>query len=349
MKQSYQVVSISDQLLITRDCNVINLFWMLWKYGNSLDYLYTKGRIPLQNLKVIKFLRIVQLNIKYFRSSPFNIEIPLSNLENSVIIKLKDRSYKCIDLQNKKITCVSKENQVKTDYLYKLRNLKYDETPKIYYIVDNSSYSEEYLNLIPLKHQLNKWNLQKYNIYKGLDSISKGSQNKKVNASDYAKDLTNQISSTLINIDIDTLKEDKINKISQKIADKIGDTSIVLNFSHGDAWVGNIMLDDNRIRLIDWHDFGFRSRYFDHITLIHSIVKIRISNKGWESQGVDELNGELQMLSEATSCDVKVLQDYHFVFMLEMIINRLGYYEEISSDAVNIAFNWVNRFEEILN
>ncbi|AJD92700.1 hypothetical protein JMA_33830 [Jeotgalibacillus malaysiensis] len=220
--------------------------------------------------------------------------------------------------------------------------------PKILEIKKGSYYKEQYINKKLFKTEPEKWEKYKKLIYQSFDDLHLKKMNEKMDSYVYSDALVRDIESQLKHFAHLSNEVEKIKEMMDFVKKSITDQKIYINYSHGDAWVGNIIRNKKSISLIDWHDFGNRSIFFDHITSIYSVVKINTQNKQWNGTGSRSIDKELNQLSNIYSIPIEKIKVYHFLFMLELIISRLKYKDEIGDEALKIAFDWTEKFKQVL-
>ncbi|SEP67299.1 Choline/ethanolamine kinase [Virgibacillus subterraneus] len=286
---------------------------------------------PLMPRNPLKRLRVVYNYLILFRRNNVSNEHILRS-DGDVAIKVVDSNYKVINLKRKIIqTIFDEENEDKIcgSLIYKDSSTLYEkiwDIDKENRIITGLFYNGHHPNLNKTKSKILKNRLTDMFI-----SLLAESDIRNVNARVYAKslvDLTLEILDR--NSEGITEKESRyvrnfLVRIYERFIKNNEERFIQLTLSHGDIKEDNLLVQNNKIVLIDWEFCGFRSPTFDLIKF-----KTRFPNFG--DDFYSKLNKYLfDKLSNKTKRGNELIQrymnNYLDLFYLEDITLRLIQFE----------------------
>lgn len=123
-----------------------------------------------------------------------------------------------------------------------------------------------------------------------------------------------------------------ISEVNEELQKKSYRTEILLGFTHGDFWEGNILKNKNISKVIDWNTLEIRSSFFDfYFITFDKVSNINEANLYETSREIEKafqifihnyLEGDF-INSKLAANLVHQSELYRFIFYLEFIIQRL--------------------------
>jgi len=223
---------------------------------------------PLQKLYVL--LATNSFTAKFFATASLCIEPQIDNAKNILII---GGNHHLRILNYKKIRAfVINKSGFNKQFLINEKNLRQANPslpiPKLFEVADdNSWYSEEIISGTPL-NRMNNGSQAKDSLKKIKQSLAElhNQTKEQIPVKLYTADLSRKIIHLAENNDF--LDEQQIQKINQQLLEKISSLAgqndhLALCQTHGDFQPANILVEKEKVWLIDWEYTGLRQIDFD--------------------------------------------------------------------------------------
>lgn len=198
-----------------------------------------------------------------------------AHIKDSVLIFPCNKKYRIFDFEKNCVTVIPKfgfsDKDLRQEILFRSRRNIPVFVPNISKLLV-SGYVEEIIDGIPLARITNSGRFEYYrkNAYEMLYAFALKTF-KKIAVKEYLNELILSVKSKLNAKKTDLIK---IESTFMKIAD-IASTfdSVEIGFSHGDLQPGNIWIENEteRIIIIDWESWGYRSIWYDNAVLFDSL------------------------------------------------------------------------------
>ncbi|WYP26054.1 phosphotransferase [Alkalihalobacillus sp. FSL W8-0930] len=363
MSKSNKFFHTVNNLYIKENLKIFILLKMLYTKGNTFNF----GRKPINKKwkivpsRFIKFIRITRVIYNYYNKSSSDY-IETADGENCHVgIKLRKGGYKLFDL---------KKNEVYTFYetVFSFNeqrniNVQIDDlniTPRI--IESNQAkllIVEEYINGTQLKRLNIDWHLSNEILINVFDTVLNYRKKKQVNYQDYILMLEDRNKNILNRkkfiqyktSNICYMISDLLNQVKENYKKNVDVNTIDLYFTHGDLSEVNMLIDqNNKIYLIDWETMGFRTQFFDLLTLYYKTLEF--ADRPSHQKFKFELRNSMSKLSEKRGIKNKLnLIEIDLFFKLEfitLIIEELEIIEDsdIFKDRFEHLERWIVIFKE---
>jgi hypothetical protein len=342
-----------SSLYINLDQSLISLIYFLFFKGKPFGFLERKSKIHIINLclPIVRLIRVLQFTYLYKRKKKLNKKSPdlfptLSSAHCGHCLILGGQGeYKIINFRKKYVTTVYPKDfpkSVMESRFYKLKEAQSCKlSPKLLDWDLNSRYMKEsYLNLKPVSFKLNDIKhvyLETLPILKDI-LLSKDHQN--ILLGQHIQNVSKrieQILSPFLNHNVSLVNNIKIisefiSVIHQELHKVISQSEIVLGFSHGDFWEGNILKSGKKSRVIDWNTLEFRSAFFDfYFITFDKVSSINEENLYEVSREIENayqtfIRNYLEdhfINSKLAAVLVQHSEVYRYIFYLEFINQRL--------------------------
>lgn len=284
---------------------------------------------------------------------------------------LKNKEYKIFNLTSQKVLTIipedtpSKEVEDRFMVLSKATQCKID--PRIIaWNLKERTILEYYVNLRRPSYEITDVNEFCEEIVTILESIVFTAIPKTISSTDYLESKFQELDFMLKKIQTNySLVDIKIilnykSKVLKRLKELlIHQKNILIVFSHGDLWEGNILRGRYKTRIIDWTTFGERSFFFDYYFLLFMIASKnnnfdKLDEEGFKlSQKIDscddallnKLNQNENISNEKVMKHLSSLEFYRNLFYLETIILKLNDIQLKDEKAIGEVLTWIKRFE----
>ncbi|MFF3022046.1 hypothetical protein ACFVRR_05210 [Gottfriedia sp. NPDC057948] len=342
-----------SSLYINLDQSLISLIYFLFFKGKPFGFLERKTKIYIINffLPIVRLIRVLQFTYLYKRKKNLNKKSPdlfptLSSVHcGNCLILGGQGEYKVINFREKSVTTVFPDDYPKSvmvNRIYKLKEAQECKlSPKLLDFDINGRYMKEsYLNLKPIFFELNDIKnvyLETLPILKDI-LLSKEPQN--ICLKQHIHNVSNRIDQLLspfLNHNVSFVNNIKIilefiSEIHKELNKDALQTEIILGFTHGDFWEGNILKSGKISKVIDWNTLETRSAFFD----FYFITFDKVSSA--KTENLYEIDQEIEKAyhtfirnylegnfinSRLATVLVQHLEVYRYIFYLEFITQRL--------------------------
>ncbi|PEL07020.1 hypothetical protein [Bacillus sp. AFS017336] len=338
---------------INLDQSLFCLIFFLFFRGKPFGFLERKTKKNIINffLPVVRLIRVLQLTYLYNRKRKLNKRTPgffptISSLHKGHCLILGGQGeYKIINFRRNCVTTVFPNdfsNSVMENRAYKLKeaqNCKLSPT-LLDWNITGRYMKESYLNLKPICFELNDIKSVYLETLPILKDILLSKDRKIISLRQYIQDVSiriDQLLNPFLKNNVKLVNNIKIilefiSEINDELHKEASETEIILGFSHGDFWEGNILKSGKTQKVIDWNTLEIRSAFFDFYFITFDKVSSvseaslyetsREIEKAFHTFISNHLDGNFINSKLATKLE-KQLELYRFIFYLEFIIQRV--------------------------
>ncbi|PFH85606.1 hypothetical protein [Bacillus sp. AFS088145] len=285
-----------SSLYVHLDQNLLSLIYFLFFRGNPFNFLDRKTNSHFVNFfkPIVRLIRVGQFiyliyrkKILYYKNQDSSL-IKSSSYLGHILIEATQGEFKIINFREKSVLTVFPENYPINKIEEKIFKLKEAQKCKLSskildWNIDERYMRESYLNLKTSAFDFNDLNKFYSEILPILRDIILSDTYQEILLSQYFQDVLNKIREIFESF----LKEgfylensltniwDFILSLNEKIGKNLKSV-ILLGFSHGDFWEGNILKSKNQTKVIDWNTLEKRNYFFDFyfITFYNTFYKV---------------------------------------------------------------------------
>lgn len=342
-----------NSLYINLDQRLIFLIYFLFFKGKPFGFLERETKIQFINFfrPIVRLLRVMEFTYLYNKKKRINKKTPgtfptlSSSHYGNCLILGGEGEFKIINFRKNSVISAfpdSFPSNVMKDRIYKLKEAqKCKLSPNLLAWNINGRYMEEsYLNLKPI--QLNDLKSVHLVTLPILGDILLSTNHQVISLGQHIQNVSKKIEqliSPFLNENLNLVNNIKnilefISEISKVLKKNSSTAEIILGFSHGDFWEGNILKGKKISRVIDWNTLEIRSAFFD----FYFISFDKIKNFNVNEANIHETSREIEeafqtfihhyleddfINSKLTANIVNQSDVYRLIFYLEYILQKL--------------------------
>ncbi|WP_088070513.1 protein kinase family protein [Gottfriedia luciferensis] len=342
-----------SSLYINLDQGLVSLMYFLYFYGKPFGFLERKTNRHFMNrfLPFVRLMRVLQFTYVFYRKKKIykksNSSFPIlsSSHYGNCLILVGDGEHKIVNFKKKNVTTVFPHyfsTSEMNDRINKLRDAQSCHlSPKL---LDSDLHKrfmkESYLNLKPASWESNDLKDFYLDILPILKEILVSKEHQVITLRQHRKSVIKRIELLLNPFILEDSKSihsikvimEFISNIHQELQKECPKVEILLGFTHGDFWEGNILKNKKITKVIDWNTLGTRSSFFDFYFITFDKIsklkepdfslltkEIEIAFKTFTNRYLEEDYVNARMAEEM----VKQSDIYRQIFYLEFILQRL--------------------------
>ncbi|MGE8204578.1 hypothetical protein ACQKP0_08435 [Heyndrickxia sp. NPDC080065] len=370
----YAYLLIDHSLFINIDINLIDLIYYLLFMAKPFNFLERKTNNKLLNFfkPLVRIKRVLEFTYLFYRRrqlyyrSKDSLPIITSKFYGHCLMVSRLGEYKIINFKKKEITTVFSDDDTTTEVESNIHKLvearKCNLAPEITEMDINRRYVKEcYVNLKTSSFDYDNNHNFNLEVFPLLGIIMMSTTPQVMILRQYQQNLINrihQLKEAYINenphsevFDPGILEFFSFIKRKMKLDASIKD--VLLVFSHGDFWEGNVLTDNTKSWVIDWHTLDRRSCYFDfYFIVFDKVAKRKDAERVHIVEEIDQAFTCFQKhLIENTNFNSVITQElinqsdtYRYLFYLEFILLRLQEYPKRDQKHVDFFENWIKLF-----
>jgi len=375
-KKSYEYILIDD-IFVNVNQNVLKLYYNLYKRAKPFEHFNRIARRWLPSF-LLRAIRILQFTQKYVQSrkkyyTENSIPSIVSQHDGNCLVKLRQGGYKIFNFKKGIVITTYPRHIPLANMNKRIKKIKTSEkcilAPRLINCnIKERFLVEEYQNMRRCSYNLFNVNRFIIKISPILGEIISVDQPKHVNQYQYSLDKIQYIESHINKSPRGYNNEDSIkqflNYLKKKFAKNIGaKNQVMLVFSHGDLWEGNILSKGKQAGVIDWDTIGCRSFYYD---FYFSIFMLASKGKHFDQIDYESLTFLNNELDTSVMLYSKLLESfkrknnhsmiipkqfdlYRYLFYIELLVLKLKETHNSQKENVNEVDTWIERFRFIEN
>ncbi|MCP3030060.1 phosphotransferase [Halobacillus sp. A1] len=342
--QYHQYLYIGDSLYINSTKNLISVLIDLYFKALPFSFIERKTRSGKLNnsLLLIRLIRVFQLTYKFHKLKR-KVRVGTSSkllyckAEGDFLLKTRNKGIKIFNIRNKKATTLFAPLLSSEDIENRINTLKQSEKCSLAPALINTAltnryYTETYVNCRRTNREdLIEAGLEQHAFSVILD-VLRSTPPSKIDLFYYRSILKQEFESLLDN---EVLRKQDLTNIKEFVTCNFNKLKsfnqinkyIILGFSHGDLWEGNILQESGKSYVIDWETLGYRSCYFDYYffmidtTRNQNQLKAQIEKSYFTffTKKLKEFEG-FNSLETSTNC----ASLYKYLFFTEWVILKLS-------------------------
>ncbi|MFF2877274.1 hypothetical protein ACFVR2_13235 [Gottfriedia sp. NPDC057991] len=342
-----------SSLYINLDQSLISLIYFLFFKGKPFGFLERKTKIHIINffLPIVRLIRVLQFTYLYKRKKNLSKKSPdlfptLSSLHCGHCLILGGQGeYKVINFRKNSVTTAFPGDfpkSVMENRIYKLKEAQDCKlSPKLLDCDIKGRYMKEsYLNLKPISFELNDIKSVYLDTLPILKDILLSKRPQNICLGQHIQNVSkriDQLLSPFLNHNVSLVSNIKIilefiSEIHSVLHKDASQTEIILGFTHGDFWEGNILKSGKISMVIDWNTLEIRSAFFDfYFITFDKVSSINTENlyeidreieKAYHTFIRNYLEGNF-INSKLATILMQHSELYRYIFYLEFITQRL--------------------------
>ncbi|MDE5413801.1 hypothetical protein [Alkalihalobacterium chitinilyticum] len=373
--KEYTYLFVDNSLYINLEQNIISLMIYLFFKGKPFNFLERKTNNIVLNqfvflnrtFRVFEFIYLFNKKRRIHDKSNGIFPTITSNFSGNCLIVLRQGERKIINFrENNVLTYYSRDigtNTIENRINTIINSQKCNLAPTVInYDIKKRYIREDYINLKTPSY--NYYNTKHINneLFPILSKIMTSTNPKVTLLGDYLNDSTKRLNVVMERYENkDSVKEHNIiricnflNDIKKFLRSYPSGKEILMVFSHGDFWEGNILRSKSRSKVIDWNTLEVRSAYFDfYFILFHKISQIKEETERiYIVEQIDLLFSnfnvylkENNIISNSNTLNGEYAEFYRYLFYVESILLKLQEYSEMDSKYLKVVLSWVELLE----
>lgn len=368
-ERSYTYLFIRKSFYINLDFSIIYFIYYFYFKAKPFKFLESKTRSKLINFfqPLVRLIRVFQFTYLFYQQKHLyyqdkdSYKTVTSNYYGHCLITLRLGEYKIINFTTKDVTTVfpkgipTSEIEKNIDKL--IESQKCSLAPKIVNWDLNTRYiKESYINLKPSYLELNDINRLVDETFPILEKINLSTNLESVSLRQYSEKLINNINGLIErhlhepnfkNKNTDSIIGEFVSIIKKKLENYAPNLEILLAFSHGDFWEGNVLKKNKKYYVIDWNTLDVRSCHYDlYFMLFRKAYESMNNESNIIVSNIDKANKSYQMyLNSKLKMDLlNHLDIYRYLFYLEYIYLKLQEYPR-KSQLFYLKGDFINYFK----
>ncbi|UPM54155.1 hypothetical protein [Gottfriedia acidiceleris] len=339
-----------SSLYINLEQSLIGLIFFLFFKGKPFGFLERETKIGFINffIPIVRLIRVLEFAYLYYKKKRINKVKPgtfptlSSSHYGNCLILVGHGEHKIVNLREQSVTTIFPNNfsrNVMEDKIYKLieaQNCKLSQS-LLDWNISNRFMKESYVNLKPACFNIQNVHTEALPILRDI-LFSKNYQ--VISLGQHLQNVTKRIDELLnpllqedftLNNSIKPIYE-FVSEINIELKKNCLKTEIVLGFTHGDFWEGNVLKSKKITKVIDWNTLEIRSSFFDLYFLIFEKFSNVSEKKLYEASEEFEnvfhtfirnyLEGNF-INSEMAAILVNQSEIYRYIFYLEFILRKI--------------------------
>ncbi|PYZ96962.1 hypothetical protein CR205_14915 [Alteribacter lacisalsi] len=369
----YKFIFVNNSLFINTDINILKLFYYLFRFGRPFEFLTRNTRFKTLNCfpNIVRSIRILEFVMCYgkmrisYKSGKTKEHIIKKSNHGHCLISLRTGEFKIFNFSDSIVTTLFPTHTPPSDIESAVKKIHLSSrcarAPKlINHCIQSGIIKEEYINLNRPSYTLGDKTKFVKQVIPLLERIAQIDLPTKISARNYRLQLKKTISTALKYVEeeriynqnqIDKLKT-CFNKIYESLESVASNQVIVMGYSHGDLWNGNLLGTDDNLYAIDWTTLDKRSFYFDLFFILFSqasrsnkqnIIPDLISKMNYSISHYPIYKTDSPIENNQPS---NVFSNYRYFFYMELLTLKLSESPNNTTNHIKELLRWINMFED---